>query len=80
MVAPTTNDLKGEEVAERKSPPEVSSRSWPKVLPPVASFPSQRPEPPVIAAQKSERAVPTVPKILNVPPPIAKLVVDAVVE
>ena len=47
---------------------------------PVASVPSQSPAPPVIATQKSESAVPTVPKILNVPPPIARLVVEAVVE
>ena len=47
---------------------------------PDASSPSQSPAPPVIAVQKSESAVPTVPKILNVPPPIARLVVEAVVE
>ena len=32
-----------------------------------------------MAVQKSERAVPEVPKILNVPPPMEKLVVEAVV-
>ena len=46
---------------------------------PPSSEPSQSPAPPVIAVQKSERAVPTVPKILSVPPPIARLVVEAVV-
>ena len=30
VVAPITNDLSGEEVAERKSPPETSSKTLPK--------------------------------------------------
>ena len=47
---------------------------------PVASVPSQSPAPPVIAVQKSESAVATVARIVNVPPAIARLVVEAVVE
>ena len=80
VVAPTTNDFRDEEVAERKSPLEISLKASPKVAPPApSSEPSQRAAAPVIAVQKSDSAVPTVLKILNVPPPIAKLVVDAVV-
>src|SRR3989344_940764 len=56
VVAPTTKDLKGEEVAERKSPPERRAKFWPKVVPPVAASPSQREAEPVMETQKSERA------------------------
>ena len=37
VVAPITNDLYGEEVAERKSPPETSAKDWPKEAEPVSS-------------------------------------------
>jgi hypothetical protein len=79
VVAPTTKDLYGEEVAERKSPPATSSRVLPKEAPESASIPSQSPAPPVIAVQKAERVVPEVPKIVRVPPPTERLVVLAVV-
>ena len=50
-----------------------------KELPdPVASVPSQRPEPPVMETQKSDHAVPAVPKAVK-EVPTAKLVVEAVV-
>lgn len=78
VVAPTTNDLYVEDVAERKSPAATRARAWPKEAP-EASEPSQREALPVIVVQKSESAVPVVPKIESVPPPIAKLVVLAVV-
>lgn len=55
------------------------SQAWPKEAP-LASSPSQSPAPPVMAVQKLAKVVPVVPKILKVPPPIAKLVVEAVVE
>lgn len=81
VVAPTTNDLSDEEVAERKSPLEMSARVSPKVAPPPpSSVPSHNAEPPVIAVQKAARVVPDVPKRDNVPPPTARLVEDAVVE
>ena len=79
VVAPTTNDLYGLEVAERKSPPATSSRVLPKPAPSLLSTPSQRPEPPVIAVQKAAKVVPEVPKRVRVPPPTDKLVVLAVV-
>ena len=79
-MAPTTNDFRVLEVAERKSLATESSKAWPKEAPPEASSPSQRAELPVIAVQKGARVVPEVPKIERVPPPIAKLVVEAVVE
>ena len=79
VVAPTTNDLNGDEVAERKSPPATSSNVLPKPAPESESTPSQSPAPPVIAVQKAARVVPVVPKIESVPPPIAKFVVEAFV-
>ena len=51
VVAPTTNDLYGAEVAERKSSATESSRVLPKEAPPEASPPSQRSAEPVIWIQ-----------------------------
>ena len=79
VVAPTTNDLYGLDVAERKSPPATSSKVLPKPAPELSSTPSQRPEPPVIAVQKEAKVVPEVPKRVRVPPPTERLVVLAVV-
>ena len=73
VVAPMATDLV--EVAERKLVEKIS-QPWPKVP---ASEPSQRSDEPVMAVQKAAKVVPVVPKILKIPPPIAKLVVEAVV-
>ena len=44
VVAPTTNDFKALEVAERKSPLATSSRAWPKEAPSSASQPKSPPD------------------------------------
>ena len=80
VVAPTTKDFIGEEVAERKSPTTDNSRFWPKSAPPLpdASSPSQRATAPVIERQKSDHSLPVTP--LKEKLVVARLVELAVVE
>ena len=79
VVAPTTNDLYGAEVAERKSPLETSSKVLPKEEPPVASSPSQRAEEPVMVAQKPAQVAEVTPLKVKLPER-PRLVVVALVE
>ena len=69
VVAPTTNDLRGLEVAERKSPAADNSNALPKLAPPVASSPSQRDAEPVIWTQVAvAAAVQPEPVLINTCP------------
>ena len=80
VVAPTTNDLRVEEVAERKSPATLSSKVLPNdEPPPVASSPSQRAEEPVMVAQKPAQVAEVTPLKVKLPER-PRLVVVALVE